>query len=90
MTRAERYDDAIHALETSISALVLERQEMRASYADAEELESNRLELVRRQQQLSCALIARHLPSSAPRNAQQEHKRSLGSRSVFADKLLAA
>ena len=90
MTRAERYDDAIHALETSISALVLERQEIRASYADAEELESNRLELVRRQQQLSCALIARHLPSSAPRNPQQEHKRSLGSRSVFADKLLAA
>ena len=88
MTSAERYDDAIHALETSISALVLERQEMRASYADAEELESNRLELLRRQQQLSCALIARHLPFSVPRDAQQG--RSLGSRAVCADRLLAA
>jgi hypothetical protein len=88
MTSAERYDDAIHALETSISALVLERQEMRASYADPEELESNRLELVRRQQQLSCALITRHLLFSAPRDAQRG--RSLGSRPVCADKLLAA
>ena len=90
MTSAERYDVAIHALETSISALVLERQEMRVSYADAEALESNRLELVRRQQQLSCALIARHLPFSAPRDARLERKRSLGSRPVLADELLAA
>lgn len=67
---AEPLDDAIEALERLIGALVIERQELRAAHAGHAELESNRLELNRRQQQLSYALIGRHLPPPPPPSAE--------------------
>jgi hypothetical protein len=58
-------DDAIQALEHAIAALVAARQAMRRRGASTAALEANRLELGRRQRQLACAHIGRHVPSSA-------------------------
>ena len=58
MTAAVR---TVQALEATIEALVAERQELRRRAAGRDELEANRLELARRQRQLSQAVIGRHL-----------------------------
>jgi hypothetical protein len=63
---SERADTSIVELRERIAALVVARQEMRARDARHEELEPNRLELGRRQRQLSCALIERSLPGARP------------------------
>jgi len=52
---------SVECLQEAVRILVAERQVLHACGAGHDELESNRLELVDRQQQLSHALIACHL-----------------------------
>ena len=52
---------SVESLYEAVRMLVAERQRLREHDAGGNELESNRLELVRRQQELSRALIARCL-----------------------------
>ena len=58
----------VERLQEAVRRLVEERQALHERNARRDELESNRLELVGRQRQLSYALIARYLPR-AERNA---------------------
>ena len=53
---------SVESLKEALRTLVAERQALRERDADRNELESNRLERVDRQQQVSRALIARCLP----------------------------
>ena len=53
----------VEALSEEVRGLVYERQTMRSVGAAPEELERNRVELVRAQQELVHALIRRHLPA---------------------------
>jgi hypothetical protein len=48
---------SLECIREAVRRLVLERQALRENGADRKELESNRLELVARQQQFSHALI---------------------------------
>ena len=53
----------VEALAEDVRGLVYERQTLRSVGARPEELERNRIELVRAQQELVEALIRRHLPA---------------------------
>jgi hypothetical protein len=55
----------VETLSEEIRGVVYERQTLRAVGASRDELERNRLELVRLQQALVGALIRRHIPASA-------------------------
>jgi hypothetical protein len=55
----------VESLSEEIRGVVYERQTLRAVGASREELERNRAELVRLQQELVQALIRRHIPASA-------------------------
>ena len=55
---------SVECIEEAVSTLVAERQALRARHAGRAELESNRLELVSRHQELSRALISRYLRSA--------------------------
>ena len=63
--RHENRPDSIDALRRAIAVLVAERQALRGAGADALALEQNRLAIARAQQELSAALIARHVPAAA-------------------------
>ena len=52
---------SVEGLQKELRLLVAERQAMRERGAGRDELESNRLDLAQRQQELSHALIDRHL-----------------------------
>jgi hypothetical protein len=54
---------SVESLTEEIRGLVFERQTLRLVGAPHDDLERNRVELVRAQQQLVHALIRRHLPS---------------------------
>ena len=56
---------SVESLSDEIRGVVYERQTLRAVGAGREELERNRSELVRLQQELVNALIRRHLPANA-------------------------
>ena len=53
----------VESLSDEIRGVVYERQTLRAVGAGRDELECNRAELVRLQQELVSALIRRHLPA---------------------------
>ena len=55
----------VESLSDEIRGLVYERQTLRTVGAGADELERNRVELVRAQQELVQALIRRHLPAAS-------------------------
>jgi hypothetical protein len=55
----------VECIERAIGRLVAERQLLREHEASHDDLESNRLELVARQQQLSHALIDRYVGEAA-------------------------
>ena len=54
---------AVEYLVAAINALVYQRQELRACGAESTTLEQNRLEIVRRQRELSELLVQHYLPS---------------------------
>ena len=55
----------VESLSEEIRGVVYERQTLRAVGASRDELERNRAELVRLQQDLVQALIRRHIPATA-------------------------
>jgi hypothetical protein len=59
----------VQQLTDTLRRLVAKRQALRSSGASPSELEHNRLDIVRRQQELSYALIESHLPDTLARAA---------------------
>jgi hypothetical protein len=57
-------DHTIESLSQEISAIVAERQELRAAGAASDALEANRRRLADAQAQFSLLLIERHLPGA--------------------------
>jgi hypothetical protein len=59
----------VEALVMRIAELVVQRQELRSSGADAKAIERNRVELARAQWELGHALIDRYLPETPAQTA---------------------
>jgi hypothetical protein len=57
--------ESVETLQTTLEALVRERQQLRSAGADPHELERNREAIVSRQRDLGIALIARYCPQPA-------------------------
>jgi len=63
-SRGVRPPPTVEGLTEEIGRIVIERQELRASGADTDRLEENRLRLAAVQSQLSQLLIARYHPTA--------------------------
>jgi hypothetical protein len=61
--------NSVECIQEELRLLVAEGQALRERNSGSDELESNRLEVARRQRQLSRALIDRHLHRAGDRNA---------------------
>jgi hypothetical protein len=57
--------ESIETLQTTLEALVRERQYLRSAGANRDQLEQNRQAIVSRQRELGAALIARYSPQPA-------------------------
>jgi hypothetical protein len=57
--------ESVETLQTTLEALVRERQQLRSTGAGPVELERNREAIVERQRELGIALIARYSPQPA-------------------------
>ena len=57
--------ESVETLQSTLEALVRERQQLRSAEADPLELERNRQAIVRQQTELGAALIARYCPQHA-------------------------
>jgi hypothetical protein len=57
--------ESVETLQSTLEALVRERQQLRSAGADQGELERNREAIVERQRELGIALIARYSPQPA-------------------------
>jgi hypothetical protein len=57
--------ESVETLQSTLEALVRERQQLRSSAAGQLELERNRQAIIRQQAELGAALIARYCPQHA-------------------------
>jgi hypothetical protein len=57
--------ESVETLQSTLEALVRERQQLRSSAAGQFELERNRQAIIRQQAELGAALIARYCPQHA-------------------------
>jgi hypothetical protein len=65
MDAVKQQPESVETLQSSLEALVRERQDLRSTGADQHELERNREAIVSRQRELGAALIARYSPQPA-------------------------
>jgi hypothetical protein len=65
MDAVKKQPESVETLQSTLEALVRERQELRSVGADASALERNREAIVSRQRELGAALIARYSPQPA-------------------------
>ena len=65
MDAVEHQPESVETLQSTLEVLVRERQQLRSTGADRQELERNRAAIVNHQHELGVALIARYAPQAA-------------------------